>query len=360
MYKKSIQSLCQGLTGLMVTAMLAVLASCQQDSSITLGNQSVQVEHSAARTAAEFKVPSPPKKLCIYYSWPSVINSSNGDVNKAVNQFVQFDIVVLGDGLWKTSHGDNSKTKQIITLLRQRKPSIKIYGYIDVGVKAPAQNLSDSKLKEAIDGWKMMGATGVFGDDFGTDFGVYRQRQNVFIDYAHSKGMSVFANSWSVNDALGGTDCKLDVRDFYLLESFCVGHGAYRSLNEFKQRGDLALFYMKQKQVGIAAVATTTFNQLSANTPSNGQFLQSWYGTAMYNFDAFQFTDKDYSASVASGSNGKVFVFNNPISSYGTSWKEADWIVNVNPTLYRRSTNSHTLYISGNGKTTGTGYITKP
>lgn len=330
-----------------------VLLGCQEQPSPVGDASTAGQANSAERTAAEIGKPKPPKRLGVYYSWPSVANGANGNVTTATNAFLPFDLVVLGDKLWQTDHPDYAKSRQIIANLKSRKASIRIFGYINLGVTNG--NLSEVQLRQYVDGWKAMGATDIFADCFGTDYGVYRTRQNLLVDYVHRRGMGVMANAWSVNDALGGTDCHLDKRDYYLLESFLVGNGQFRSLAEFKSRGDLAYFYMKQRQVGIAALATTTATLINANSHTTPQFLQSWYGTAMYNFDAYQFTDFNYSAS-----NNLLFAFNNPITSYGTSWKHVDWVEQVNTSLYRRSTNTHTLYVTGNGTSTGNGYFTKP
>lgn len=295
--------------------------------------------------------PIAPMHLGIYYAWPSAVNGSNGDINSAISVFKNFDILVFGDGLWKTAHGDHAKTQQIISGLKSINPAIRIYGYIDVGVST--QNLPIATLTQAIDNWASMGVTGVFGDDFGYDFNVTRTRQNLFIDYAHGKGLSVFANSWSVDDALGGSDCHLGISDFYLLESFLVGQGNYRSLDEFKSRGDKAYFYMKTKKVGIAAVST--LSAVNAGSAQSNQFLMGWMGTAMYNFDAFQFTDTYHSAS-----SGQLYLYANPLSGYGSKWKQYDWVEKVSANSYRRSTDIYTLVITGDGSTTGTGSFTKP
>lgn len=298
-------------------------------------------------------VPAPPKYLCIYYAWPSVVNGSAGNTSAAINVFKNYDLVVFGGGIWETTHGDYAKTKTIIAGLKAAKPSIRIFGYIDVGVSPlPAQNLSIAQLQTAIDGWKDMGVHGIFGDDFGYDFQVTRSRQNAFIDYAHSKGLSVFANSWNIDDALGGSDCHLDgsFNDFCLLESFLVAQNVYRPLGEFKSRGDKAYFYMKTKKIGIACTSTLSSSNLSSTSANTDKFRQSWHGAAMYNFDAFQFTDDNLSAS-----NATVYFYTNPVTSYGTGWIDLDWVRKISEMRYERSTNTNTFYITGDGTSNGTG-----
>ena len=301
-------------------------------------------------TATSKDVPSAPKQLCIYYAWPSTVNGSGGNTNNAINVFKNFDVIVFGDGIWKTTHGDNLNTKTIISGLKAAKPSIKIFGYIDVSTTI--QNLSEAQLKAAIDGWQQMGVNGVFGDDFGSDFGVNRSRQNVFIDYAHSKGLSVFANSWNIEDALGGSDCHLTGTngDFYLMESYFISDGNYSSLSTNISKANSAYYYMKNKGVGIACVARDLSNNVSSTTNQSDKFKQSWHATAMFNFDAFQYTNKNFCSQ-----NEYLFNFPNFITSYGTSWTDYDWVRKVSDTRYERTTNTTTFYITGDGTTNGTG-----
>lgn len=294
-------------------------------------------------------IPMPPKYLCIYYGYPSLVNGSGGNVAVAANTFRQSNMLVLGDKLWQVTHDDYAPTKEIIALLRQSKPTMQIFGYIDLGMTT--QKLSETDLKTAIDAWKVMGVTGIFADDFGYDFGVTRSRQNMFVDYAHSKGLAVFVNCWNIEDALGGSDSHLSsaYNDYYLLESFLVGHGAYRPMSEFKLRGDRAYYYMKTKKIGIACSATLPTSELTATSNTSDKFKLSWYGTAMYNFDAYQFTDMYHS------SNSTLFFYPNPITSYGTAWKQADWIKTVSATRYERSTTTTMFYVEGDGATYGRG-----
>ena len=95
-----------------------------------------------------------PKYLAVYYGWPSLVQNSQGDVTKASTWFKQFDLIVLGDGIWKPTHGDNVKTKAIIqNLITAGK---KVFGYVDLGVST--QNLTETQMRQAVDGWVAMGA----------------------------------------------------------------------------------------------------------------------------------------------------------------------------------------------------------
>ena len=95
-----------------------------------------------------------PKYLAIYYGWPSYVQNSQGDVTQATNWFKQFDLMVFGDGIWKTTHGDRAKTATIISNLNAQGK--KVFGYVDLGVST--QNLAISQMKTAVNGWLTMGA----------------------------------------------------------------------------------------------------------------------------------------------------------------------------------------------------------
>ncbi len=96
-----------------------------------------------------------PQYLGVYYGWPSLVENSQGDVTKASNWFQQFDLIVFGDGIWKNTHGDHSKTTAIIrNLIAHDK---KVFGYVDLGVST--QNLNDTQMREAVNGWFAMKAT---------------------------------------------------------------------------------------------------------------------------------------------------------------------------------------------------------
>ncbi|MCO5230369.1 MAG: hypothetical protein M9958_04340 [Chitinophagales bacterium] len=292
-----------------------------------------------------------PKNLGIYYGWPSYINQSSGNTQTAIQHFKDFDIIVLGDGIWQNSHGDHANTTAIISGLKAIKPEIKVFGYIDLSTTI--QNLSEQQLMDAIDGWKNMGVTGVFGDDFGSDFGVTRARQNFFIDYAHSQNISVFANGWEIDDVLGGNDCHLSgtYGDYYLMEGYFVSDGQYTNFNSNIVKSQKAFQYAKDKGVKIACVARELKANLNASTPQTDKFKLSWHATTMYNFDAFQYTDKNFSSD-----NNKLFYFQSPSSTFGSKWTDTD-VIQISNSRYERVTNTNTFYITGNGVNAGTGGI---
>ncbi|CAF3628483.1 unnamed protein product [Rotaria sp. Silwood1] len=282
-----------------------------------------------------------PKYLAIYYGWPSLVENSQGNVTAASNWFGKFDLIVFGDGIWKTTHGDHLKTQTIIrNLIALGK---KVCGYVDLGVST--QNLNETQMREAVDGWSTMGANGIFWDDAGFDYGVTRQRQSNMIQYCHSKNMNVIMNAWNPDDIFSGANVQLNSNDIYLLESYLISNGKYLLLTDWKIKANKCANY--QKLLGVKMACLSTPN-------TNDQFTQAWFGTAMYNFDYFQATDITYSAS-----NNKLAFTANPSSSYGSRWQNDTISSNTKNTYFSRSTESWTLSIAGDGASWGYGTFTR-
>ncbi|CAF3439424.1 unnamed protein product [Rotaria sp. Silwood1] len=281
-----------------------------------------------------------PKYLAIYYGWPSLVENSQGNVTAASNWFEQFDLIVFGDGIWKTTHGDHVKTQAIMSNLIARGK--KVFGYVDLGVTT--QNLNRKQMRQAVDGWSSMGANGIFWDDAGYDYNVTRQRQSRMIQYCHLKNMHVIMNAWNPDDVLGGVHVKLNSNDIYLLESYLVSDGKYSSLTEWKKKADKCANYQKRLRVKMACLSTPK---------TNDQFTQAWFGTAIYNFDYFQATEITYSSS-----NNNLAFKANPSSSYGRYWRSDTISSNADNTYFSRSTESWTLSIAGDGASWGYGTFT--
>ena len=161
------------------------------------------------------------------------------------------------------------------------------------------------------------------------------------IQYSHSKGMNVIMNAWNPDDVMNGTDVQLNSNDIYLLESYLVSNGKYQSLLDWEIKANKCANYQKTLGVKMACLSTTN---------TSDQFTQGWFGTAIYNFDYFQATDIDYSAS------NNIIAFNtNPSSNYGTTWESDSVASNAAKTNFSRSTESWTLIVTGNGQTWGYG-----
>ncbi|CAF4754314.1 unnamed protein product [Rotaria sp. Silwood2] len=200
-------------------------------------------------------------------------------------------------------------------------------------------------MRTAVDGWRAMGANGIFWDDAGFDYLVTRQRQSNMIKYSHSKHMSVIMNAWNPDDIFNGTNVQLHSNDIYLLESYLVSNGQYLSLTDWKIKADKCVKYQKRFGTKMACLSTPM---------TNDQFTQTWFGTAIYNFDYFQATEITYSAS-----NNQLTFKPNPSSSYGKFWLSDKISSNTQHSIFSRSTESWTLIVAGDGASWGYGTFIK-
>ena len=183
----------------------------------------------------------PPRRLAIYYGWPSLVNGAAGDVARAADAFSRFDIVVLGDGLAHPEHADHAETKEIVGRLVAR--GTEVYGYVDMGVTT--QNLSIETATRYVDEWAAMGVSGIFWDDAGYDYGVDRTRQNQLIDMTHARGLRAFVNAWNPDDVFADHPgpTHLAAGDLYLAESWLVGNDRYQDLTQWAAKADKLASY---------------------------------------------------------------------------------------------------------------------
>lgn len=288
-----------------------------------------------------------PGHLCVYYGYPSLVNNAKGDLKIATAEFLKFDLIVLGDGLQKVTHPDHTNTKTIVANLTSQKRLT--FGYVDLGVST--NNYAENTLRQQIDDWKKLGISGIMFDDAGFDYGVTRERQNVVIQHCRQQNLQIMMNAWDPSDVIGGNSL-MGENDFYLAESFLVGHDKYFALDAWKKKADACHNYMKTKGVKIVCLATGGEN-ISSTFNTTDKFSLAWIGTAMYNFSYFQMTNFLYSAN-----NNTVYHFPNPSTSYGTIFKD-DLPQKDNETHYFRTTDTHTLHIYGNGSTQGSGKLNK-
>jgi len=264
-----------------------------------------------------------PARLAIYYGYPSLVNASRGDVDKAAGVFANYDVVVLGDGLefldkqpGRYPEGDpqeHQKTLQIIGAVRKRSPGTRFYGYVCLGEipwpKGQQTALSTKQLEERIQLWKQMGVFGIFLDEAGYDFAVVtRERQNQAVRMIHELGLSAFMNAYfiehlfSLDNQLpyasgseknpGRLAPLLDQRDVFLLESFQVKNGIYEDAAAAQKRLNQALLYRRSYGTNIFATTTTTEQQPFSAT----EFNYAWWTARLYGLDGFSWGEPDFAA----------------------------------------------------------------
>ncbi len=240
-----------------------------------------------------------PKKLAIYYGWPSSLNSAeNGwNLDNVADDLAQYDIVVLGAGLEASSHGDHENTKTILG--KAVVSNVDFYGYVTI-------TASQSTIETAIDNWKAMGSriVGIFCDEFGYDYGNKRSKQNDVVQYIHDQSLKAFANAWDPDDALGTIACaphnpsgaahKLGSGDWYLAESYQVINGNWETEANWTAKSDKMRDYKTSEDVNMATIATEGTTEFSQN-----KFDYCFASTVLYGFDACGWGERYYAASDA-------------------------------------------------------------
>jgi hypothetical protein len=238
-----------------------------------------------------------PKNLLIYYSYPSSINGTYA-VAPAAAEFARYDYVVLGDGLEKTGHPDHQNTVDILAQPSMAQPQV--FGYIDLGVST--QNLSLTEIQTRVDEWQATGASGIFFDDYGYDWGTARQRQNAAATYAHSRGMPVVANTWVPADAFdsrpdlvynpSGDATALGASDFYLYESHQIIRGDFVGEMTWQSKANELAAY--QAALGIRVFSVTTND--ATGRYDEQKFFYAWYSALLYGHEATGWGEYLYAA----------------------------------------------------------------
>ncbi len=239
-----------------------------------------------------------PKKLLIYYGWPSSINGTFNNTLAAA-EFGQYDYIVLGDGLQSISHGDHSNTVAIITELHSSYSTL-VFGYIDLGVST--QNLSLATISTIIDDWQTTGVDGIFFDDYGYDFQVSRDRQNVVVALVQAKGMPVIANGWDPDHVFSttidathnpsGTGTLLGSNDYYLSESYQVTAGNFQSESTWRTKADKLKSYQDVLNFKVLSITTND----AVNVYTQDEFFYAWYSALLYGHEATGWGEYNFSS----------------------------------------------------------------
>lgn len=264
-----------------------------------------------------------PERMAIYYGYPSLVDGSNGDLQRAADVFSKYDVVILGDGIEfpdRASRGstpgdplEHQKALRIIASVRNGNPRTRFFGYVCLGeIQSPEQgeiSLTPEQIEDRIRLWKRMGVAGIFLDEAGYDFPVVtRERQNMAVRMIHDLGLSAFMNAYfldhlfSVEDKLphaNGTGKNpkrlpslLDGRDLFLLESFQVNNGTYESVSAWRARLDQALAF--RRRYGPRIYATTTSTHLKPFDTE--QFNYAWWTAVLFGLDGFSWGEPNFAA----------------------------------------------------------------
>ena len=144
----------------------------------------------------------PLKRLAFYYGFPSAVNEARGSLDRAIDAYDKFDLVVFGDtiefpqfkgaagqvpdfGCTQNSHRDHDNAQAIIDRLQAPGGHTQVFGYVSIGgentyrrcsADGPPVPLTLGQIKERINMWADMKVTGVFFDEAEYGFGEARER----------------------------------------------------------------------------------------------------------------------------------------------------------------------------------------
>ena len=191
-----------------------------------------------------------PRPVACYYGWPSMVNGSAGDTERAARHFEAFDAVVLGDATL-TPSGD-PLAGELIVRLRGR---CFVFGYLSLGLGPGQPAWSGPDIAGRFEQWVHLGAGGIFLDCSGRDFGVSPARLGQAVDAAHGLGVPVVVNAWNPLDLLA-PGITLHEHDGYLAENDVLRAGRFRLRREYQQK--LQDVERCRRWLGISVWATGT------------------------------------------------------------------------------------------------------
>lgn len=201
-----------------------------------------------------------PRKLLIYYAWPSTVNGSNGNVSEAVQHFNLYDDIVFGAGLEIPSHPDHFNTRQIITELK-KDTSKRVFGYMATSLSVSTDPDTFNAFNSRIVDWANMGVNGILLDEFGFDYpGVTREKQNYIINELRKYELTPLINAWDPDDAFGfdnisGLRPNVQNGDIYLSESFIIQDGRFQDSNVTIEKAQKLNNYKNSLGIEVFAVA---------------------------------------------------------------------------------------------------------
>jgi hypothetical protein len=225
----------------------------------------------------------------------------------------KYDLIVLGDGVQDSGHGDYSNTEIVIARIKALNPRAKIFGYVTIN-----QSLANFETK--VDGWETLQVDGILLDEAGYDYGTTttngRDAFNTKVDYVHGQTYAklCFANSWNMDHIIGTTNdgsypnttwnpnvvaSNLTYNDYYLLESFAINTLSYGSNYEVKT--DWAYRGVKAQahryNYGINLVATCVIQD--GHTDASDLLDFAFTSSMMFALEGFGSSDDYYGASSA-------------------------------------------------------------
>jgi hypothetical protein len=282
-----------GLLAVLLATAAFIRVECPQDGCYTreMVNFSLPswLSLGRAKPTAAIDIDRGVRHFGIYYGWPSQVNGAGGDVERSAAEFARFAVIVLGDGLEHPNHPDHANTAAIIARVNAGGTT-RVFGYVDLGVTT--QNLPPQTIVQFAEEWKRIGATGIFLDDAGADYGVDAARRDRTVGDIRQLGLPVILNAHDPADAFRGK-VPLSQGDGYLFESFQVSDGRVQPASEMLAKADLALQLAGQGGPDVYALASGPRNDPGLQA----KLSYAWWSTLMYGFRYFQYTSLDYGSA---------------------------------------------------------------
>lgn len=255
------------------------------------------------------------------YRLYNVTDGSSGAITANTGTTITATLSGGTDNDWDTSdvyeirHGDYANTSVIIPRIKQYRPSVKIFGYVD-------GTLSLSDFQTAVTEWDTAGATGIFVDQAGYDYGTTttnsRSAMNTKVDYIHGKTNAKICmmNAWNMDHIIGTAndtsypntawnsglaESTLTTDDWYLLESTPINTTAYsvddgyQSKSDWTARGEKAKTHRYNYGINLAACGIINDDNASGQDLFNFGFIASM----MYSLEAWGTSDTSYGSSSA-------------------------------------------------------------
>ena len=243
-----------------------------------------------------------PRRLAIYYGYPSMVEGAAGSVAHAVRVFGRYDVIIFGEGLElgaasadSTLRAEQPLVADIIARLHGRPQHPIIYGYVPLG---RSQQLADAEIVGRIDAWQRLGADGIFFDQAGRDAGVTPARRSAAVRAAHVRGLGACMNASNPDDLFDKGKASrrppdpgdLGASDALLIESFAVQNSVVQARDVTARRAAAAAKWRERTGVRLYAVTTTVDGRFDASSVVYAERLAGDLG-----IDAFGWGEPNFS-----------------------------------------------------------------
>ena len=265
-------------------------------------------------TELRTEVYSRPLDALFYYGWLNSFNSYTNVWNneKVAQDMAKYNLIVFGDGIAATNHGDYANTAIIIPRIKLLNPRATIFGYV---AGSQALNTFETKVLE----WEALAVNGIFIDASGYDYALTRSNFNIRIDYIHSmtNATIAFANSWNMDHILGTNNDPLYPNtnwnptlaessltpgtDWVLIESFGVNTTAwptndgYEAVSDWFARGSKFAGLRTEYDMDFCGLIIISNDVAAAQDLFNFGFVSA----LMWSLDGFGSSDTSHGASSA-------------------------------------------------------------